>query len=167
MPLSQLVSGDSGPQHPFSLVALSNESAAWRALGQPDQALLRAVQATEGCRAQLGENHPHTLAAAMNVATARFETGDSAVAVAELTDLAERMKTALGQRHPDTLICLANLALLESGPRIEGAVRLMLAAPVTRAVDVLSQRLTELHPAVKSLRAGRPLYRVIDPHDPY
>jgi tetratricopeptide (TPR) repeat protein len=172
------------PDNPFTLVCVSNLSAAYRANGRIAEALALAERAAGTCLARLGERHPYYLAAATNLVICRFEAGQAAgqagqVAgqagqvpglAGEMRRLVELMSGELGEQHPDTLSCQGNLALLTS--RLSEASSAAPDAPggpgaLQRVIDALAGRLGPEHPSVTSLREGRLLYRMIDPHDPY
>ena len=72
------------------------------------------------------------------------------------------MVSALGERHPDALVCRANLALAQA--KQAGVAT---NAAVTQAIDDLAERLGFEHPSVVTLHAGRLLYRITDPQDPF
>jgi hypothetical protein len=65
----------------------------------------------------------------------------------------------LGPDHPHTLRCQANLAIILLRARGAGY-----QDSLDQAIERLGQRVGPTHRAVKALRAGRLLRRIIDPH---
>lgn len=155
-----------GAEHPFTLVCVNNQSAALRALERWESAQDLAQRAVTGFVDGLGGSHPYSLAAGMNLATGRHHAGDVASAAQLMTELEVKMTWVWGAQHPDVLACRANLGLIKSDSRA-GHDPVAAAAEVVSVVNALSQQLGETHPSVRSLRAERLLYLVIDPHDPY
>ncbi len=147
-----------GAEHPFSLVCTSNQSAVWSAQGDVGRATKLATAAAEGCSRTLGKEHPHYLAASMNEAASRYGSGDADVAATGMRAAVDLMESALGSKHPDYLICRGNLTLIEtSSPGDAHAA----------AFGELAELLGDDHPSVISLRAGRLVFRVTDPQDPF
>jgi len=142
-----------GEDHPFSLVCANNQAAAEQRNGDTTEALRLASCAARGCERQLGRLHPYYLAAAMNEAACLFDLGETEGAVTAMREIAGLMESALGPRHPDYLLCRANLAVI--------------TAAGAEAVHALQERVGDDHPAVRELFAGRVVYRVTDPLEPF
>ncbi|MBM0234522.1 tetratricopeptide repeat protein [Micromonospora sp. STR1_7] len=148
-----------GPEHPLTLAALSNISAAERALGRGSEALASATRAANELRKALGPDHPHTLAAEVNQAVCLAEQGERVPARDRLRETAGRLSTVLGPEHPDTLRCLGDLALVSRHITDRAA-----AEDVGVLVDRLAEVIGQEHPCVQTLRERRLVVRVVDPH---
>jgi MinD-like ATPase involved in chromosome partitioning or flagellar assembly len=148
-----------GPRHPRTLVCVSNLAAALRAQRNFDEARRLARTAMDELSAALGPDHPYALAAQMNLAVATADDGDLEEALPLMTTAAEHLHTVLGDNHPHTLRCEANRAIILRRLRGPGY-----QDELDRAIERLAQRLGADHPAVASLRDGRLLRRIIDPH---
>jgi len=160
-----------GSDHPFRFVCLSNLSATLREGGSEDRLRAREVAelATAGCLKTLGGRHPHSLAAAMNHASSRFETDDLDGLPEQMSTLGQTMIDVLGSWHPDVLTFRANLAVMRSvSSPMRSITEKYLEEGEKTAIDKLADRLgSDQHPAVRALRAGKLVYRVIDLQDPF
>ncbi|MFI6067974.1 FxSxx-COOH system tetratricopeptide repeat protein [Micromonospora sp. NPDC051227] len=148
-----------GPEHPQTLVTLNNIAAAERALGRRSQARASAARTAAELRKVLGPYHPHTLAAEVNHAVCLAEEDDRVSASDRLRETAARLSEVLGADHPDTLRCLGDLALVSR--HVGGGAPV---ADLGAVADRLAEVIGEEHPSVRTLRAGRLIVRVIDPH---
>jgi tetratricopeptide (TPR) repeat protein len=144
-----------GEDHPFSLVCANNQAAALRWNRETAEALRMAQLAAQKCETHLGQSHPHSLAAAMNEAACLFDLGEVGRAGDAMRRTADLMEAALGPRHPDFLLCRANLAVITA------------SQPGDEAVEALQERMGDEHPAIRELLAGRVVYRVTDPQEPF
>ncbi|NUT36621.1 MAG: tetratricopeptide repeat protein [Hamadaea sp.] len=148
-----------GPRHPHTLLCVNNLAVAARAAGDRLLARERAQVAADAFDAVLGGDHPYTVAAKINLAVCAAEVGDLEVALAPLQEAAGLLATVLGPEHPDTVRCEANLAIVRGDLGQPGA-----EAQRTRVLARLVQRLGTAHPAVRALRDGRLLHRIVEPH---
>lgn len=152
-----------GADHPFSLVCANNQAAALQRNGETAEGLRLARFAAGRCEIQLGRGHPHSLAASMNEAACLFDLGDVEGAATAMRRTADRMESALGLRHPDFLLCRANVAVVAAA----GAGYRDEDLSVEEAVEALRERMGDQHPALGELLAGRVVYRVTDPQEPF
>ncbi|GIG45169.1 FxSxx-COOH system tetratricopeptide repeat protein [Dactylosporangium siamense] len=148
-----------GSRHPHTLVCVNNLAAASRAQGHLRAARELARAAMEGMREVLGPKHPYSLAAQINLAVVEADDSNFETARTLMADAAKDLADVLGRDHPHTLRCEANLALIDL--RVHGHAY---QERVNAAIDAFAGRVGQGHPAVKALRRGRLLRRVIDPH---
>lgn len=148
-----------GPRHPHTLVCVTNLAAALRAQGHLHTARELAREAMEGMREVLGPKHPYALAAQMNLAVVEADDHNFDTARTLMADAAEDLADVLGRDHPHTLRCEANRAIIDM--RVHGVAY---QERVTAAIDAFAERVGQSHPAVKALRRGKLLRRIIDPH---
>lgn len=155
-----------GERHPFSLVCLANEAGARRRQGDHIRAAELAGQVARGFRTSVGEGHPYHLAALFNDIVCRHDSGEIVDVGDELALLEATMVDVLGARHPDTLVCWGHLGVIRGAAHLTQEHSEWPSGPAA-AIDDLEARLGTNHPTVAHLRAGKLVYRLLDPHDPF
>ena len=99
-----------GPDHPHTLTARSNLTAAHQAAGHIPTAIDMYEALLPDMTRILGPDHPHTLAARGNLAAAHQDAGHIPTAIDMYEALLPDMTRILGPDHPHTLIARSNLA---------------------------------------------------------
>src|SRR5262249_18572308 len=92
-----------GPEHPDTLLAMSNLGAVYTSAGRVADAVPLLEEAVKGMTARLRPGHPRTQAAQQNLEGAR--------ALQQRADRYERERAAKGDDHTDTLAARLQLAL--------------------------------------------------------
>lgn len=161
--LAELYERSVGPEHPFSLICVSTRAAALRRQGRRESARDLTEQAATGFLRTLGEAHPYRLVAVLNHLTCRHEAGNAEGVLDELAAVEARMTTVLGEEHPDTVLCRIHRAVLQRNAYPGWSDTDDRAA----ALDALGAKLGPTHPFIETLNAGRLVYRLLDPHDPF
>ncbi len=146
-------------RHPHVLVCLCNLAAGLRQQGDLAAARPRAEEALTGLREVLYDEHPYALAAQMNLAVVDADLEDYESALRGTRAAATSLARVLGPDHPHTLRCQANLAIILLRARGAGY-----QDSVDQAIERFGQRVGATHRAVKALRSGRLMRRIIDPH---
>ena len=161
--LAELYERSVGPEHPFSLICLSTKAAAFRRQGRRQSACGLSEQAAAGFLRILGEAHPYRLVAVLNHLTCRYEAGDTEDVLEELAAVEAHMAKVLGDKHPDTVLCRIHRLAIQGNAYPEWLGGDDRAA----ALEALGAKLGPTHPFVETLTAGRLVYRLLDPHDPF
>ena len=99
-----------GPNHPDTVIALTNLAYAYWRLGRHSEALPLEQRALEIAEAALGPSHPDTARRLDNLAVTYCELGRPDEALPLQQRALQITETALGPNHPDTAIYLDNLA---------------------------------------------------------
>jgi tetratricopeptide (TPR) repeat protein len=148
-------------QHPHALLVVSNLAMATRLTTPSNTSIARkrATTASAQLRKAVGPNHPYTLATAVNLAICMADDGDYEAALASLNQTATELADVLGADHPDTIGCEANTALLSEQLRMPGFEALL-----ENALERLVLRLGRNHPSVDTLRQGRLIHWIVEPH---
>jgi tetratricopeptide (TPR) repeat protein len=120
-----------GPDHPSTLITLTNLAAVYLETGKGAEAVALFEQVRQTQAKVLGPDHPTTLKTHSNLAAAYWHLNrlDKSIPLIEQTLAVQRR--VLGDRHPDTLSTQANLGvnyrdagrLPEAIPLLEGAHR--------------------------------------------
>jgi serine/threonine protein kinase len=100
-----------GPDDLATLMSLANLAVAYKAAGQPAQALPLLHECLERTKAKRGAHHPDTLSDENNLALTYYDLGESARALAMLKESLEQSKIHLGLDHPQTLGGMNNMAV--------------------------------------------------------
>jgi MinD-like ATPase involved in chromosome partitioning or flagellar assembly/tetratricopeptide (TPR) repeat protein len=147
-------------RHPHALAAANNVAIYRRAVGDLEDAERLAKETYETMTEVLGAEHPFTLSCAINVGNIlseleRPEQGLDATAAAWQT-----LRTNFGELHPDTLACAANRTVM-----LRQAGRDREADDLRRhTADAMGRVYDTDHHDLAALRAGRRLYRDLEPH---
>jgi non-specific serine/threonine protein kinase len=98
-----------GPDHPRTLICMSNLAKLYEGAGQADKAVSLCEQTLEMRKAKLGPEHRDTLDSMNNLGAVCAHQGQFNRAVPLLEEALRLRKEMLGRDHPDTLLTMANL----------------------------------------------------------
>ena len=148
-----------GPDHPYTLMCLTNLSMYERGVGRYDEACELARQAYRGLVETVGADHPYPLCAALNLANALAELGRLDEALELETRALEGLSRRLGVSHVDALIAESNLSItLRTLGRVEEA-----DARRDRVAAAIEEKLGTGHPNASAVRRGRRINRDLEP----
>ncbi len=99
-----------GPDHPDTLMSMSNLAIGYSALGRHAEALKLREETLALRKAKLGPDHPDTLESMYNLAISYAALGRHAEALKLREETLALQKARLGPDHPDTLASMNNLA---------------------------------------------------------
>ncbi|KAJ5532069.1 P-loop containing nucleoside triphosphate hydrolase protein [Penicillium frequentans] len=99
-----------GPEHPDTLMSMSNLAHTYQYQGRWKEAEELSVQVIEARRQVLGPEHPDTLVSISNLASTYQYQGRWKEAEELNVQVIEARNQVLGPEHPDTLISISNLA---------------------------------------------------------
>ncbi len=107
-----LTKAELGPDHPRTLVSMSNLASAYWDAGKLDLALPLHEETLKLLKAKLGPHHPHTLMSMNNLASAYQIAGKLDLALPLFEETLKLRKAKLGRDHPDTVGTMASIGLL-------------------------------------------------------
>ena len=148
-----------GPDHPYTLMCLTNLSMYERGVGRYDEACELAQRAYDGLVATVGGGHPYPLCAALNLANALADLEQLDEALALENRALEGLARRLGASHVDALIAESNLSItLRMLGRVEEA-----DARRARVAAAIEEKLGADHPNALAVRRGRRINRDLEP----
>ncbi len=99
-----------GPDHPYTLISMTNLAAAYYTAGKMGLALPLFEETLKIKKAKLGPDHPETLVSMNDLATGYRAAKEFDRSVALFQETVALMKTKLGPDHPTTLLSTSGLA---------------------------------------------------------
>ena len=101
--ISGLASENLGPDHPYTISAMSNYAITLRNQGELDGAAKITKEVLEKRTRILGAEHPDTILAISNYASTLEKQGELGQALEMKKEVLEKMTRILGAEHPDTI----------------------------------------------------------------
>jgi tetratricopeptide (TPR) repeat protein len=105
-----LIETNLGPDHPDTLVVMTNLAGCYRELGKTELALPLVEKILKRRKELLGADHPDTLMSMNNLAAMYDSIGKPDLALPLIVESVELQRVKLGDDHPSTLVSMTNLA---------------------------------------------------------